>query len=245
MPAYIRHSLGLALRLVDTTTGQSIAGTGTTFLWNGTPIHPQRRNDGWFIFFAFEEPEITLTITPLLFVPATIVIRKSELSPTLPTLEYHMIPNDTFSRQVPCHTLTDTMDGLTAIDCVRANDSPCLIREFDTRKKLITIFNPHHLELERIHYALVNPDNNTFESFQIVKRISDNVFKIDRPLTMEFGNYFPICPLVFGQVVQEGRFLLTVRDNHKLARWIVRFTTGDTSQFRLVDFHAPPSTPSD
>lgn len=243
MPAYIRHSLGLALRLVDTTTGHSITDRGTRILWNGTLIHPQRRQDGWLIFFGFEEPEVTLDVTIPDFEPCTILVRKADLNPKLPVIEHHMIPSDGFMRRIPCHTLAGTTQGITAIDCVRANDSPCLIRGFDQRKKLMTIFNPHHLELARIHYALVNPDDFTYESFEIVSRISDTVFKLDRPLTMEFGNYFPICPLIFGQTKEDGAYQLTVRNDHQQAKWIVRTTLGDESQFQLVDFNAPASPP--
>ena len=132
------------------------------------------------------------------------------------------------------------MPGITAVDTVRAGESPCLIREWDARKKLLTIFNPHKLNLDRTYYALVDPDKEVYEVFRIVKRISDQVFKLDRPLEMEFKNYFPICPVILGSVGPGDNYSLRVQNDSSHSRWIVRKVCGETASFETLDPTAKP-----
>ena len=239
MAALISHSLDLALRFTDTTTGRVVVGQDITLLRDGKRVGHMDK-DGHVVLVGWGRSDFTLTVRAPGFEPQTIPIRYEALDPHLPQLELQLIPGADYYSPIPCLTLSGTLPGLRALTAVRAGDSACLIREFDPRKRVLTLFNPHKLELARTHYALVNPDEETFEPFQIVRRLSDQQFKIDRVLESQFGNYFPVGPVVFGRVDPGGGYCLRVRDDSSQQRWLTR-RQEEPEQiiFQTVDFRKP------
>ena len=236
MPATIIHRLGLALRLLDTTTGFPVQDRAVRILWDGKLVHPQFRTDGSMIFLEAGQEDFTLDITLSGFEPRHLEVRRKELDPKLPLLELHMIPGDDYRlSRYPCLGVEVVLPGIQTLDGVRAGESPCLIREQDPRRRLITIFNPHNLELNRTWYALVNPDQGVYEPFSVVRRVNGQQYKLDRALEMEFRNYFPICPLVFGCAGPDGRYRLKVRDDAASARWMLRWVAGGQVNFATLD----------
>ena len=239
MGTVIHHSLDLALRLTDTTTGMQVTGQDITLLRDGKRVGHMDKG-GHLVLVGQGRSDFTLTVRAPGYEPREIPVRYEELDPHMPYLELQLIPAENYYSAVPCLTLSGSLPGLAALCAVRSGDSACLIREFDPRKRLLTLFNPHRLELGRTHYALVNPDDETFEPFEIVRRVSDQQFKIDRVLETQFGNYFPICPIVFGRVDPGGGYCLRVRDDSSQQRWLVRWQAeGGTPQFKTVDFRKP------
>lgn len=241
MSTLISHTLDLAVRLVDTTTGRVVVGQDITLLYDGKRVGHMDKG-GHLILTGRGRKDFTLTVRAPGYDPQVLPIRYEELDPHLPQLELQLIPSLNYYTPVPCLTLSGSLPGLKALSAVKAGDSACLIREFDPRKRVLTLFNPHKLELDRTHYALVNPDEETFEPFQVVRRLSDQQFKIDRVLETQFGNYFPICPIVFGRVDAEGGYCLRVRDNSSQQRWLIRLVDqADGAGFNTVDFRKPDS----
>ena len=239
MPAEFRHSLDLALRLVDTATGRVLAGRDLELRRDGRRVRPLEKEDGYLIFLGEGRRDFDLSVRLRGYEPRQVRVAYAALDKALPLLELHLIPGKGYAPGVPCFSLEGTCPGITALDAVRAGDSACLIREFDPRKRLVTLFNPHKLELDRTFYALVDPDRETYEPFRLVKRIDFQVYKTDRVIETRFGNYFPVCPMVFGGADPDGGYRLRVRDETAQARWIVRWEAGGQTFFQTVDFHRP------
>ena len=239
MPAEFRHSLDLALRLVDTATGRVLAGRDLELRRDGRRVRPLEKEDGYLIFLGEGRRDFDLSVRLRGYEPRQVRVAYAALDKALPLLELHLIPGKDYAPGVPCFSLEGTCPGITALDAVRAGDSACLIREFDPRKRLVTLFNPHKLELDRTFYALVDPDRETYEPFRLVKRIDFQVYKTDRVIETRFGNYFPVCPMVFGGEDPDGGYRLRVRDETAQARWIVRWEAGGQTFFQTVDFHRP------
>lgn len=239
MPAEFRHSLDLALRLVDTATGRVLAGRDLELRRDGRRVRPLEKEDGYLIFLGEGRRDFDLSVRLRGYEPRQVRVAYAALDKALPLLELHLIPGKDYAPGVPCFSLEGTCPGITALDAVRAGDSACLIREFDPRKRLVTLFNPHKLELDRTFYALVDPDRETYEPFRLVKRIDFQVYKTDRVIETRFGNYFPVCPMVFGGADPDGGYRLRVRDETAQARWIVRWEAGGQTFFQTVDFHRP------
>ena len=239
MPAEFRHSLDLALRLVDTATGRVLAGRDLELRRDGRRVRPLEKEDGYLIFLGEGRRDFDLSVRLRGYEPRQVRVEYAALDKALPLLELHLIPGKDYAPGVPCFSLEGTCPGITALDAVRAGDSACLIREFDPRKRLVTLFNPHKLELDRTFYALVDPDRETYEPFRLVKRIDFQVYKTDRVIETRFGNYFPVCPMVFGGADPDGGYRLRVRDETAQARWIVRWEAGGQTFFQTVDFHRP------
>lgn len=242
MAFVINHRLGLALRLVDTTTGRAIADRALALRRDGKEIHPMVKGDGVLVLLDQERADFDLEVSVPGYEGRQLRVSYAQLDPGLPRLDLHLIPGPDYRSRYPCLTLEGELPGITGVDAVKAGESPCLIREFDPRKKLLTVFNPHKLELDRVWYALVDPDQETYEVFSVVRRVSDQVYKLDRALETPFKNYFPICPLVFGGIGPGDRYRLRVRDDGTQARWMVRLQREGGQEFRIQDFRGAPES---
>ena len=231
----ITHHLNLVLRFIDTTTGKPVSGTELMLSADGKPLHPIEKEQGTLIFTELERIDFILEIKSRSFESCTVPIRFSELDSKVPEADIQLIPSSTNVSPVPCIGLQGCIPGISDLTAVRIGDNSCLIREFDPRKRLMTIFNPHRLELGRTSYALVDPDKRSFELFRILKRIDDNTVKIDRILESEFNNYFPITPIFLGKTSDDGNYILRVRDDSSNPNWLIHYKIADKSYFQSVD----------
>lgn len=241
MPDYtvIRHGLDLLVRLIDTTMGTAVSGRELSFLYNGKQVFPLVKDDGSYAFTGIGRDDFELSVSAFGYEEKKLTVSFETLEARLPALELHMIPNRYYAASKPCFTMEGRLPGLASIDAVKIGDNPCFIREFDERKRIIKIFNPHLLEMKHVHYAVVNPDEETYEAFELKDRISDQSYKTNKKLEKEFSSNYPICRVVFGAVRADGQYLLRVRDSSGDARWIIRFIADGKEKFQTVDFNLP------
>lgn len=235
------HSLDLALRLVDTTSGRGVSGGGMTVRVDGKPVRFGEKGGGLLIFQNLGTRRFRLEIASPAFEPAEREVDLDALGKGLPLLEIHLIPGAGYPGAAEFLTLEGTLSGIQELSAVRVGDNACLIREFDPRKRLVKLFNPHHLALDRVLYALVDPDNGRYEPFRIVRTVDDQTIKTDRVLETVFRNYFPINPMVLGKCGSDGRYCLRVRDDGTACKWLVRWEERGTVRFRTVDFRQEPN----
>lgn len=233
------HRLELALRLVDTTSGRNISGRNVELYADETQIRFQEKSDLILIFQGLEKRSFCLKIRSRIYESVEQEVDLDQLKQDMPLLELHLIPSKDYPGGTEFLCVEGVLPGIRKISAVRMGDNTCLIREFDPRRKMVKIFNPHRLLLERVQYALIDPENNRYEPFRIVKQIDEQTIKIDRGLEMSFRNYFPITPEVFGLAKPDGTYCLRVRDDGSEAKWLVRWSTEET-QFRVIDFRVTP-----
>jgi len=238
----IRHQAGLILRLLDTATGQEIQQAEWVFLRNGKPVRPMSRSDGKLIFLAFPPEACELTVRVAHYLPQTVSLTEAQLTQRPPLVELHCIPDASYAARWPCHTLEGEYPAITELDAVRCSDTACLIRSFEERKRMVTVFNPHHLMLERTFYAIVNPDAGHYEPIQIEQQVDDQRFRLAEPLQQPFHNHFPVARRVLGAVSQPNRYVLRVPADSSSPRWIVRWRSSGVDRFQLVDFLLPETT---
>ncbi len=232
------HRLDLALRLVDTTSGWNIRGIGTSVFIDGEKIRFEEKPDNILIFRNIEKRKFQMEVISPGFETAQVDVDLDVLEKTLPLIELHMIPGENFPGGLKLHTLKGRLPGIRSLSAVRLSDNSVLIREFDTRKRIATVFNPHRLALDRVRYAIVDPDQNIYEPFLIKKMIDDQKIMTDRAPEMELKNYFRITPLISGMVSDNGDYCLRVRDDSETAKWLVRWEVNGEQSFRIVDFFA-------
>lgn len=232
------HRLALALRPVDTTSGAQVSGRSLTVLIDGKPVRFGDKG-GILIFQQLEKRQFRLEIRSPYYETETRQVDLDALPAAMPLLELPLIPSTGYPGHTEFLTLEGTLAGIRQLTAVRAGDNACMIREFDTRKRMMKLFNPHHLSLDRVCYGLVDPDAGSYEPFRIVKLIDNETVKIDRVLETAYRNYFPITPLVMGKCSEDGGYCLRVRDEYEQARWIVRWE-GETPCFQTVDFRQEP-----
>lgn len=229
------HRLLLALRLVDTTSGRNVSGRDVQLFVDGKPVPFSEKEDQLLIFQELEARQFRMEITSRFYERTELQIDLDALDKTLPLLEIHLIPGEN-SLIGGLLSLIGVLPGIQELSAVRMGDNACLIREFDPRRRTAKIFNPHHLSLDRVQYALVDPDRCVYEPFRILRMADDQTLKSDRILEMPFKNYFPVTPMVSGITREDGSYCLRVRDDTADARWIVRWVVNGQEQFRTINF---------
>jgi hypothetical protein len=233
LAAQIRHTIDLALRLIDTTIGTTI--TDDIRLWyNGKPYLANRSPDGEIIFMGTHRQDFTLTITARGYEQKIIEVQYSQLDQSLPYIQTHLIPDEKYLPHIRCHTLKGTLKNIIEIDAVKITQHHCYIKEFDERKKLITLFNLYNLTFNRIYYAAISPDNTAYEPFTIAEQIDSNTCQIEKSFEQPCEQ-LSIAPRVIGKV-HKGQYLLRVRDDSDKADWLIRCTTNKGEFFKIVDF---------
>lgn len=234
------HRLDLALRLVDTTSGRNISGQSVRTFLDGKPVFFGEKNDHMLIFQNLEKRTFCLRIESRFFEPVQVDVDLDAMKKGLPLLELQLVPSRQYPGENVFLNLEGTLEGIRELSAIRLGDNACLIRQVDARKRLLHVFNPYHLSMDRVEYALLNPDRNQFESFRVLRLVNDQTLKVDQIPEMQFQNYFPITPIVFGVTRPDGSYCLRVRDDGEQARWLVRWVAQDEVEFRVIDFRKTP-----
>lgn len=235
----IRYQLTLAFRLLDTASRDLVGGPDIRFFRNGEPVKATPRTGGYFALINYPREDFLLGIRARDFEPLDLPIHFSDLDPNFPELTIHMVPGPSYRSPFHCISITGTLPGIQSIMAVKPDDSTCFIREFDARKKLLTIFNPHRLEFDRVFYALANPSAGIFEPFRICEQQSTQVYKIDHPLSMEFQSGFPICSIIFGMVYDQEKYCLRLRDEGGQPALFLRWEIDNQPFFKTIDIRQP------
>lgn len=234
--ASISHSLSLALRLLDTTTGLPVAGSEVTVSDCGQ--RPREADLGTLLFIDYPREDFSLTLRSRRYEDCSVDVRFSELDEKLPVLDIPLVPRDGFYGGEPLLTIEGVCPGTTEFSAVRMDDTACLYREFDAKKRLLTVFNPHLLELARPRYALVDTESVRFEYVRILRRMSDTTLKLEAAPTGSYGNYSPLTPVVEGLVRPDGGYVLRVRDSGGDAKWLLRRVDGEGEHFEMANFRS-------
>lgn len=232
----IQHRIDLLVRLINTVTGMAITGTVDMYR-NGVLYRPLPKDAGNYIFINIGRDDFQLRICVPGYFEAQLDICYEQLGENPPFIEVNLIPVSDYSPQGSYLTMEGTLTGLSGLDAVKSRDSPCMIREFDEKKCVMTVYIPHHLQLDLEHYAVVNPNKGTYEAVVIKEQISEQKFKLTKKLELPFENYSPVCRRVFGIVHADGSYLLRVPDFGSDANWIVRCLANGKEGFQMVDFH--------
>ncbi len=237
MDLQIRYSLSLALRLLDTTSRDVITGSEIALFRNGQPVELVQRPGGFFIFVNYPREDFLLGIRAKGFEPIDFPVRYEELNGQLPELSLQLIPEKDRFKSLGV-SIEGFLPKIRSLIAVKPDGGSCFIRGFDSRKKLLTIFNPNTLSFDRVHYALVDPENERFYPFRILEGLPGQVYRIDRDLPKDFRPSFPICPVIFGRT-KEGSYCLRMRDEGGATRRILRWETEEGDFFKSIDIRRP------
>ena len=230
------HRLDMALRLVDTTSGRNVSGRSLAAFVDEKQVRFAEKGDQVLIFQNLEKRAFQLKLTSPDYETVLVDVDLSRLDSKMPLLELHLVPRRSAPGADPLLSVEGILTGIQELSAVRVGENSCLIREFDPRRRQAKVFNPHHLSLDRVHYALVDPDKGICEPFRILRMIDDQTLKLDRVIEMPFRNYFPVTPQVLGLVRPDGSYCLRLRDDGTQAKWLIRWVVDGEPRFRTVDF---------
>lgn len=233
----IHYRLDLVIRLIDTTTGTVVEERNVRFSNEGEALHPIPRGSGNYVFLNNGRKDFDMHIEVYGYESTWLRVQYETLDDSLPILEVFLIPSENLLRGERLLSLSGRISKLQAIDAVKLGTTQCCTREFDERKKIMTLFKVHGLSLEENEYGLVHKQTQDFEVIGIQKVISENSVKLSEPLHQEFSKDDPITRIVHGKVDQNGEYILRVRDDAEHLEYLVRYVTPDETKFKVVDFH--------
>jgi len=232
----ITWRLDMVLRLVDTSLGRVVSLRDLAVYADELRLKFLEKDTGTLIFQGLPKRQFQLRVVSAAYETAELPVDLDQLDKQLPLLDVHLIPKEKFPGGVQFLTVEGNLPGIRELSAVRKGDNSCMAREFDPRRRLLQLSNPRGLLLDRVYYAIIDPDQDTCEPIQIMKMVDKQTAKLKTPLQKEFKIYFPICPVVFGKTSSDGHYCLRVRDDGLNAQWLLRWVVGDEEFFKTVDF---------
>lgn len=232
----IVHRLVLAVFLRDTATGKPVSDGTTAFFIHGKKTDFQPRGEGMFILLGTERENFHLEIHTKDYMPYELAVDFDCISSQLPLIHIQLVPNKKYVNQWKGFLVEGVEAGIRSVDALQLDVVPCYMQSFDPRKRLLTLSNPNHLQLDRNWYGILNENQKTYEVFEIESKRSNQQFLLTKDFSQPVESHFPIYPLVFGWVGEGGSYHMTMRDEHSHAKWLLRFTSDEKERFELLDF---------
>ena len=233
----IHHRLDLAIRLIDTTNGYEVEERDARFWKNKEEVRPIPRGSGNYIFLNGEREDCELEVKVYGYDKSAVSIRYEELDKQIPMKEVYLIPSENTKKGQPVITFSGKLPGLESIQAVNLRSTGLSINSFDERKRIMTLFKAHRMNLDDIYYGLIHRDSKTFEPFVVMEELSEASVKVREPLQEPFTNNSPISRIIFGHVGEEGDYCIRVRDDSEHLQYAVRYVVDGEVRFKELDFH--------
>ena len=234
----IHYRLDLLVRIMDATTGQPVEDSSIRFYKDDKIISGSGRGEGCYIFLNSGRDNCLMRIEVYGFEPRTMVVDYEKLEPRLPSIDVFLIPSEKLRRGAELRVLRGRLSGLETVEALHPGRSATSIREFDPKRRIMTVFSPNRrVDLTRQYYGLLHADKSTFEVLDIKEEISDNKVRLRQPIQEEFSPNAPLCAVIFGQVEDDGSYMLAVRDDGKDLTYLVKYIVNGEKKFKKIDFH--------
>ena len=235
----IRFQLDLLVRLIDTTTGESVEERDVRFFRDREAARPIARGSGNYVFLNCGRTDFFLEIRVYGYEPLRMRVRYETLDEKMPVIEAFLIPSENASGNRPVLGFSGNLPGIRSIQAVNVNATCCCIGGFEERKRIMQLLSTHGSGMDGIYYGLIHPDRQDYEPFEVQKEISKDAVKIARPLREPFSVNAPISRIIFGSVTPEGDYCIRVRDDRERLLHLVRYEVEEETRFRMVDFRRP------
>ena len=236
--AIIHHHLDLMIRLLDSTTGRAIPSRDVQFRQEPLRGRPIGRDDGTYLFLGIGKEDFTMEVSVHGYEPREVKISFEQLDQLTPIQEIYLLPKDYPAGGNEVLALRGNLPGIQAVEAVWLGGADCCIREFDARRKIMKILNPHNVRLPHIRYGLISQDRTVFEGFEIAQEISLTEIRLKEPLTSAYVINQPIARIIPGQVGKDGNYMLKVKSSRE-AVYLVRYVVDGEERYQKVDFNQP------
>ncbi len=234
----IRTRLDLLLTLKDATTGLPVQERDVRFRRNDEVVFAHSRGEGSFVFINVGRENGLMQIDAYGFEPKNLKVDYETIDPVLPNIDVFLIPSENTRRGESILTLSGQLSGLEAVEAIHPGRPVTSIREFDKKKRIMTVFQPNRrVNLTEIYYGLYNVEKGTFEDLEVRDELPGKKVRLKKTLEEEFTLNSPICRIVFGQVEEDGTFILRVRDDGKNLKYLVKYIVDGETRYKEIDFH--------
>ena len=232
--AIIHHRLDLALRLLDSVTGKIIQERNTRFSMKSPEKKAIPRGGGLYLFLNTGREDFELEIHVYGYESKKVKITYPAQEENMPIRDVYLLPLDNPVLENVL-TLRGNLPGIEEIEAVSLTDANCCIKEFDARKRIMTILNQKNIRFHHTHYGLINRERTAYEHFELEKEISLQSIKCKKKLEQEYFINQPITRVIFGQTNEQGDYILKVAQD-EIAQYLVRFVVDGNTFYQKVDF---------
>lgn len=232
--ATIRHRMDLALRLIDTVDGRTIENTKAEFVTNLAGVRAISKDGGVYLFLNLDKEAFEMEIHVYGYEKRKVFIDFLG-EEKVPIRDIYLLPQDNPIRD-EILTLRGSLSGIEEIEAVSLDNANCCIKEFDAKKRIMSVLNQRNVRFYHVYYGLVNRKKTAYEKFEVEKEISPQELKCKNALKKEYFINQPISRIIFGQINENGDFVLKV-SNDKNAVYIVKYVVAGETFYQTVDFH--------
>lgn len=233
--ATIHHRLDLAIRLVNTVTGKVVEEYNTKFITGLTGVKAISKQGGMYLFLNVGREDFEMEVHVYGYEPQKVQIKFPGNQEQMPIREVYLLPLETPIKD-DILTLRGNLSGIEEIEAVSLSDANCCIKEFDARKRIMSVLNQRNVRFHHTHYGLINREKTEYEHFELEKEISPQEIKCKQKLEKEFFINQPIARVIFGQIKEQKEYVLKVA-NEENAKYIVRYVVEGKIFYQTVDFH--------
>ncbi len=231
--------LDLLVRLIDTTTGALVDERNILFTRNGTPIRPEPRDAGTYVFINTGREDFLMHITVYGYEDYEETISYEELDERIPVRNVFLMPSENTFKGEEVISFSGTLPFLKTVEAVNLMRPACICNEYDPKKYTMKVFGSGsgRIELNDIYYGLLHSDRISYEKTEVTGNTAPQSVQLKEPLQEEFTSNLPLHRIIFGYVSPEGDYLLRVRNDAKELKYLVRYTVKDEVRFKTLDFN--------
>ncbi len=240
MSALVIHArLDLVIYLYDTTTGAGVDERNVRFYRNGIPFFPDRREEGLYVCINTGRDDFDLGIKVYGYEPYDIPIRYDGLDERVPTCEAFLLPTERIINCERVLSFSGFLSGLTQIEAVNLDRVVSRFGDFQEKKCILHIIKPpgSMMKMDDTHYGLLDEEAMCYETFTVAETVQPQTLRLKEPLKRQWKVNAPICRIIYGYA-RDGNYLLRVRDDATMYKYLVRYVVDGQEYFTIVDFHS-------
>ena len=168
------------------------------------------------------------------------MVTRGRRDQTLPAVDVFLIPSENTTKGEALITLKGKLAGLVSVEAVHPGRIVTTVRDMDQKRRTMTVFMPNRrMNLTQSRYALLNAEKQTFETIELEAELSDRKIRLKHNPTEEFPPNSPVCRIIYGQVKEDGTYLLRIRDDGKNLKYLVKYVVDGQNRYKVIDFHEP------
>lgn len=234
----IHYRLDLMLRVMDATTGKPVTENDIRFFKDDKLQTAHGRGEGCFIFMNCGRENCLMRVEVFGFLPQTVKVDYEKMEDYLPAIDVFLIPSEKQRIGRKLLTLQGKISGLVAVEAIHPGRPVSSVLEYDSRKHTMTVFAPNRrLNLQRQYYGVFYSEDETFEDIIIKEELSNKKVLLKEPISRVPPANAPLCAITFGQVEEDGRYILAVPEDGKDQNYLVKFVVDGDTRYKKIDLH--------
>ncbi|MDR1260680.1 MAG: hypothetical protein LBJ83_03095 [Oscillospiraceae bacterium] len=234
MSKSIIHAVTFVLALRNSWNDELVT-SAFIFKLNGDIKLPTRKTFGYYVFMDLESSTFEVEISHPDFYIKKININMNDALELDLVLEVPLIP--LFRNRLPsgCTTIYGKeIDPHTQVYAIR-NKPRSGIQFLQLKDEdVIEVSNINKLTILGATLAAFDSENLTFDTFTVIKKCAQDIYKIDRKLPEHYKKGAPILKAYVGMVNEIGHFSIFVGDYQECHDYILKFVKSGSISFKAI-----------